>query len=257
MPIEPLIFRSLNDPHTQSSVAQAKSYRPRALDGSDDITLLPAAPAITEEDVNAAEERGYKAGFTAGEKEGRQIAEGEQYRIDKALNEALSALTPPLEAMIEQYNRHIAMQKAAIAPLALKIARKVAGQALHGNAAAQVESLAASCAEALLGEANIVITVHPGIAASLEARLRMRFANRDEPGEISIVSDEALAPADFRIQWKNGAVERDTQGLWEEIERHIEGMAQIASHEAQIFTLPGTDTGAMPPPPPAEGTSEF
>ena len=116
--------------------------------------------------------------------------------------------------------------------LALGIAKKVAGEALAINAAATVEEICLRCVSALLHEPKLSITVHESLAKTLEAKITGAAKSLQITGEIIVTGDAAIAPANCRIEWKNGAMVRDTETLWQQVEQVIGSMVASGAREA-------------------------
>lgn len=208
-----------------------------------DLPVLPAPPALTEADLRHAEQEGYRRGFLEGAKEGQMQAQSEQAEIDRQLTESVAQAAQKLGGMIAAYNAFVQEQRQQLPPLALAIARKVAGDALEANPGPLVESLALRCLERLLGEPEIVITVNSRLSDALEHRLITHFTGSSDPGEINIQSDPDLPAGDCRIEWRYGSAEHNTEELWRQMEAIIQNMAeagnipQAAPQEAAVPPL--------------------
>ncbi len=201
-------------------------------------------PPITEEDVKAAEQEGYRKGFLEGEREGRFSEQTQQAKISEELNEALRSVAGQVERVIMDYNQFVNQSRQMLGPLALAIAKKVAGDAMQSHAHLLVEQTASACVESLLGEANIHITVHPNLAPMLEERLIALFAHRQDPSEISIIGNDNMPVSDCRIEWKHGAAERNAEQIWQHMEKLIENMGETA--QRQPHDLPVTPDHPIP-----------
>ncbi len=197
-----------------------------------------APPPLTEADIRAAQEEGYRKGFLEGEREGQMAAQSEQAKVAQELRDSLTGMARHIEQLIHHYNLFVANAKVMLPPLALTLARKVAGDALKENALASIEQTIGSCLETMLGEAQIHVLVNSRIAGALEEKLISMFAHRQDPGEITITGDDAVPIGDCRLIWKQGYAERSTAQLWSELETLIEGMVDGAKREPPALPLP-------------------
>lgn len=198
----------------------------------------PAAPPpLTEADIRAAQEEGYRKGFLEGEREGQLAAQTEQAKVAQELRDSLTGMARHIEQLIQNYNMFVANAKAMLPPLALTLARKVAGDALQENALASIEQTIGSCLETMLGEAQIHVLVNSRVASALEEKLTSMFAHRQDPGEITITGDDAVPIGDCRLIWKQGHAERSTAQLWSEMENLIAGMVDSAHREPPALPL--------------------
>lgn len=202
----------------------------------EEAPLPPPPPSFSEAEMKQAEQDGYRKGFGEGEKEGKLIAQSAQAQADRAICDVLEPLTGNIQKLFDDYNAFVSTQKAALPPVALAIARKVAGKSLEGDPLPVIEQAVTACLDQLLGEPSITITVHESIATALETRIGEYFAGSQDPGEINIEGDADIAPTDCRIEWKKGGMARDTARLWQEMETIIQGIVAGALHEHHDIT---------------------
>lgn len=242
--IQPITLRNLGAPQ-----GEHEPFASRLSSFGEEAPAAPPPPAITEDDLKAAEQEGYRRGFLDGEREGRQIADGERFRNEKQLAQSLSALAEPIDAMLAHYHAHLRAQKQALPALALAIARKVAGKALEERALLELEPEIAACIETMLGEAHIVVTVHDELAPLLEEHLSARLSHRREPGEVSIIGDGTMPKSDFRIQWASGGAERDTEALWAKVEKLVSDLSDAAARAPDASLDVPEEAAALPAQP--------
>lgn len=184
----------------------------------------PPPPVFTEADIKNAEQEGYRKGFLEGTTDGRKQAEAEQDQQVRLMQQALEQTGRLMDKVIDDYNAYIAQQQAAMPKLALSIARKIAGKALNENALTLLESIVLPCVEKSLGSPQISITVNDTLAQRLEETLSTHFAGNHAPGEIAIHSDPDMQPGDCRVEWAGGALERNTNALWQQVEAIVDNM---------------------------------
>lgn len=199
----------------------------------------PPPPSFSEEQMKQAEQEGYRRGFMEGEAEGRKQMESVKFDIDRKLAETVQDLSAPLAAFAQQYKEFIIQQKTELPKLAYAIARRVADDALNENAFAVIEARVIKCLEEILGVPHVTIVVNAQLADALRERISAHFAHAEEPTEIVISGDDNLNLSDFRMVWKQGAAERDTDELWKRVEALVADLSVTERTDAQTeFSSP-------------------
>lgn len=234
MKLEPYFFRPLNADGT---------FAPGWLPPGAEQPVMPEAPpapTFSEEELKAAEDAGRQQGYLKGMEDGYAKAKAEHVQIDLELTEIVNQLTGQITDVLQQYHVFIAEQYRELPKLALAIAHKVAGAALEHDPSPMIEEMVQRSLKIVVGNPTLTVTVHPSVAEALEARLTASFAGNNDAGEVIILSDEALAPADCRITWENGGAERNTKGLWYEVESAL--IATMRDDGAPAIEAPQQDT---------------
>ena len=83
-------------------------------------------------------------------------------------------------------------------------------------------------------EPKLIITVHESLKETMETRLRALTAKLRVASDILVVGDSYIAPPNCRIEWKNGAMHRDTQELWQQVEQVIQSMVASSINDANV-----------------------
>jgi len=198
--------------------------------------LPPPPPTFSEDELQAAREEGYRRGFNDGEKKGLTFSESEMAIVDKNIHELMQPIAEQVVALFAHYDQFIVQQKQSMPSLAFIIAKKVAGEALQGNALANVEHVARQCIDRMLGEPELHIYVHPTLSDILEIKLTKYFASSHEPGDVLIHKDDALELSACRIEWKHGGLTYDPATILEEMERTAAGIAAAEAHMHEEIT---------------------
>lgn len=237
MRIEPINFRDFAT-EGQISVLGRKHHLPGGR-RKEEAPPPPPAPTFSEEQLKAAERESYKKGFVDGTKEGHQQAQTEQADVDRKLAETVEQFTTTLTPLLADYKQMILQLRQDLPKVALTIAKKAAGDALNENASAAIEHMALTCAQTMIGEPKIAITVHANLAATLEKKLQELKAKSGSATDFIITPSDTIALADCRVEWKHGAMERHTGQLWQEIEKAVASMsaAAVRDTEKQIEPL--------------------
>ncbi len=206
----------------------------------------PPPPTFSEDQVKGAERDAYQKGFIDGIVEGKNQAEMIQAEVDRALSATVEAFNNHLAPMFAIYREMLVQQAKLLPQIAQTIAKKVAGDALSQNAYATIEEICLRCVNAMMHEPKLFITVHESMAKTLEEKIAHASKSLQISGEITINGDANIAPPNCRIEWKNGAMIRDVDQLWEQVEQVVASMSATDERDAsalcdqleQIITQP-------------------
>lgn len=210
----------------------------------------PPPPVFSEEQMLVAERDGYKKGFAAGEKEGRQQEQSEQSAVNLQLTGMLEQFVRSVSPVFEHYRQMVTQLQTDIPGVALAIARKAAGAALDANAETLVSDMTMRACETLITEPELTIVAHESMADTLEHKLQELAQRLPAATRIVIVRDPNMPRPDCRIEWANGSMERVTSGIWKDIDRAVDNMEIINAREtaAQMETLQTEIFTANEPP---------
>lgn len=239
MSISPLSFREFGLENVEFvSRPKAKPFLPHGARIKEEATPPPPPPPPTysEDELKAAERDSYQKGFLEGINEGKNQAQNEQADIDKGLTLLVESFSAHYRPMFALYREMLKHQAGLLPQMALQIAKKVAGDALSKNAYAQVEEICLRAMNAVSHEPQLIVTVHESFKATLEAKIRNQGGNIQNIDEIIVVGDASIAPENCRIEWKNGAMVRDTQALWQQVEQLVGSMVASAGSEAEALS---------------------
>lgn len=232
--VEPLNFKELTGAGLSARPAAMKRFTSSGKPKEDVPPPPPPPPTYSADDLKAAEREGYKKGFSEGVTEGQNQAQSEQASIERQLSETAAQFVQQITPLFESYKHMMLEMKRDLPKVSMAIARKVAGDALAANAEAVVCDVALRCAESMLSEPRLLITVHGSLAATLEQKLGQLAQRLQAATQISVVADDALPTADCRIEWKHGAMQRNTAELWQQIEKAIAGLSAGAQRDTTM-----------------------
>jgi flagellar assembly protein FliH len=237
MTIAPFSFREFGASEVEHvSAASPRPFLPTGRKPKEEAAPPPPPPpTFSEEELKGAERDGYQKGFIDGIVEGKNQAESTQAEVDRVLSATVEAFSNHLDPMFSIYREMLVQQAKLLPQIAQTIAKKVAGESLTSNAYTSIEEICLRCVNAMFHEPKLLITVHESMAGTLEAKIAHATKSMQSSGEISIVGDANIAPPNCRIEWKNGAMIRDTEQLWQQIEQVIASMS--ASDEREASTL--------------------
>jgi flagellar assembly protein FliH len=165
--------------------------------------------------------------YAADEVEGIRndaLAAGRQAALAEATHAqavALTAIARSASVLIEQFDRQISEIRQESAALALVIARKLAGEALSIAPHTDLERFLGECLHKLHREARLVVTVTPLNADHLRNRIEEIVDQNGFAGRVIVMPDPSMGPADCRIEWADGGIERNLDTAFEAIEEQV------------------------------------
>lgn len=232
MLISPLNFREFDSGSISGGDAKKKIFSSKKTK-EEQAEAPPPPPSFSEEELNAAKRDAYQQGFLEGIKEGNAQAQNEHAEIDRIVQESLENFVKSINPIFSSYISHCSKLKQNMPPLALAIAKKVAGEALAKDYSEILENIATQCAAAMITEPEINITVNPRLSDSLAARLQKISNHEKYASNIHILSDESKPVSDYLIEWQDGSIERKTERLWQQMDKAIENMLAAIRHEPE------------------------
>lgn len=234
MTIAPFSFRDFGASEGElNSSNSPKTFLPTGRYKKEEVPPPPPPPpTFSEEELKTAERDGYQRGFIDGIVEGKNQAENTQAEINRTLTTTVETFRQHLAPMFAIYREMLVQQAALLPQIAHSIAKKVAGEALAQDAYANIEAICLRCVNAMLHEPKLLITVHASMARTLEEKITAAAKTLQVVGEITINGDANIAPSNCRIEWKNGAMIRDTEHLWQQVEQVVASMTASGEREA-------------------------
>jgi len=236
MQISPLTFREFDSAALPAKEIRKKPFATQKKE--EEPEAPPPPPTFSEEQLHEAERDAYKRGFLEGTKEGHATAQGEHSEVQRILMEGLENFITSVVPIFDQYRKHCQQMRMDMPTLALAIARKIAGEALSEPAQYIVDEAAKHCAEALISEPEITIMINPRLAEALAFKLKQIGSREKIADNITIIPEEAIDVSNYRIEWKNGSIERSTEKLWQQTDKAINNMiAAIAGEPEEQLDL--------------------
>ena len=174
-----------------------------------------------KEDVAAANADGYAAGHAAGLEEARQ-------EIARLEAQALECFARELTAFKAAHENALPAFGREALELALAIGRAIAPKLMERAPLVEIEGLVGACMSQIMGEARIVIRVHPSLIDALGARIDTTTKKLGFDGAVILLEDDAIAPGDCRVEWPDGGATRDAAAVTADIEATLGRMLDAA-----------------------------
>ncbi|MGB0694372.1 MAG: flagellar assembly protein FliH [Rhodospirillaceae bacterium] len=175
----------------------------------------PPPEMFTVAQIEAAREEGYIGGHTAALDEASAATE----------RMAAMALTEISQGIMRLRDDQLALQNQITADavrLVRVITRKMMPATAEQGAAEEISALVADLIPQVMEQPRLSVRVHPDIAANVRDRLEGLVRDIGYEGKVSVMADHQMPPANGRIDWGDGGVERDTERQWQDIEAAID-----------------------------------
>jgi flagellar assembly protein FliH len=193
----------------------------------------PPPPTFSEEQLAIAKRDAYQEGFLAGIQDGIKQTQSEQADVEKLLMERLEKFAESISPIFESYKAHCKQLKNDMPPLALAIAKKVANVAIQNDHEAVIDAATHTCAEAMISEPNVTITINESLAGALSTKLQTLSGKVPASAHIEVLASAELPHGDYKIEWKNGGIERSRETLWQQLDKAIGNMLATIENEKE------------------------
>lgn len=206
-------------------------------------------PTFSEEEVEQARAEG----FDAGKEEGRrEAADATEQKLLETVETACAKLADVYNTQTEA-NREIGREMISVATA---IAKKMFPDLNARNALGEVERVVQETLKAVTEEPRIQIMVNPELREPLSERLSTMTHRAGFEGKVFVNPDPAMQLGDCRIEWSNGAAVRDSEEMWQMIDKIIEeNLHDIPDDETEDDGT-SEENRAEPAPAPAEDADE-
>jgi flagellar assembly protein FliH len=177
------------------------------------------APSYAEEDLEAARTQAHAAGHAAGLAEGRHAAEAE---AEQALTDALDRLAAGLETLAAGEAKAREARDRESLELCVGLLRRLFPALARKHGQGEIEQVFQDALERLRDEPRVVVRCADRHLDSLKERVDGLAARLGFEGRVVLLADETMQPGDARVEWADGGVERDSERLWQDVERAVE-----------------------------------
>ena len=193
-----------------------------------DLAPEPIEPAYSFSDLQEARAQAATSARAALQAE---IADSHQMVVGLALGEIcqmMGDVRHTAEALAETHT-------AALSVLLVRLLRTALPAACAHYGASEAAAMLLALRPALLAEPQVCVQLHPTIADALVADIAAMQSAL--PGNVLLIPNAAMAPADVRVSWQDGCAVRDTRALLAAID--------VALGDAGLFTDQGAISHAV------------
>ena len=166
----------------------------------------PIEPTFTQTQLEAACAKAREEGHQAGLSEASASAEGRLAAAAEALAAGLAALV----AREDEIRR--AAETRAVELLRVVTAKAVPALA-RKEPLAELEAMVIDCLREAAEEPRLVLRVPPDLFEPMRRRLDAITHGHGFAGKFVLLVDDSIGPADGRLEWADGGVERNTRRL--------------------------------------------
>lgn len=196
-------------------------------------------PTFTQEQLDAEKQASYEAGMQAGQK---SMMEDQQQYMNALLSQIEQRLSHVVEENLGEWQRQLAQ----LQEIALVITRKIMPSYVEKHGLGEIESVVAKVLSEVSREPRLVFRVNEQLFDEISAKINAIASQQAYAGKVVILGDPEIGTSDCRIEWADGGIERNTQLLWESIERV---MSEAQSFEASMMAPLANESQTAPEPP--------
>jgi flagellar assembly protein FliH len=159
----------------------------------------PATPAEIAQKIAEAEQRAYRNGYDAAQREAK--AESDR-RAAQALEEISAAIKGVASRVAAVETR---METEAV-DVAVAVARKLCGDLIDAEPLAQVTGLVRECFSHLVATPHLVVRIHESLYEDAHGRIEKLAKQSGFEGRLVILAEPEIVKGDCRIEWADGGV---------------------------------------------------
>jgi flagellar assembly protein FliH len=149
--------------------------------------------------------------------------------IEARIAASLEATAGLLGQVAAAQHRKLAEHERATASLAAAIFARLAPSLARRTALDDIATLVSRSIAEAIDEPRIVLRVSHELFEPVRSRIAPLADRSGYPGKLVILADDALGPADVRVEWADGGAERDLAHLIRDIESTIQRLIDTGS----------------------------
>jgi len=218
MRVEPFIFRDLGgkesvDPNNTTNIPLNDNSNNPNNEGNTEAVEEIVEITYTEDDIISAKNQGIQEGIQQGK--------SESIEIDKQLIASLTDFSNKVEGLFNAHHNIIAVEKEITTQASVDIAHKMTliypDEAIMESIKIMVDDIY----ETVITKPKIVISAHNNLQEKLDEYIGNIFNKDRYSGFIDIKYSADIPINDFSIKWHDGGIQRDSEKIWQEIEKII------------------------------------
>lgn len=186
-------------------------------------TTVSVEPVYSAADLAEARRTGHAAGYTEGYAAAAESTAMTRTSVLAALSERLSAARADLDAMMATQLDEVTHATLAVVSACLPVLCEHAGTQ-------DLMTVLQDLLPSLVGEPELVVTVHPDQAASVSQELGA-ILGKNTPLEVQ--TSPSMGRSDVDIAWRSGSAKRNTRALRREVTQMLR--RSLRSHAAPLI----------------------
>ncbi|ABE41065.1 FliH/SctL family protein [Rhodopseudomonas pseudopalustris] len=168
--------------------------------GAPDKAREKAAAAVElAQQVAAAEQRGYQAGFAQAQREVQAEAERRSAAALEQIARAMQSIFAGIGAV------EIRMETEAV-EVAVAAARKLCTELIAAEPLAEITALVGECFRQLVSTPHLVVRISDSLYEAARERIELLAKQSGFAGRLVLLSDPEIAGGDCKIEWADGGV---------------------------------------------------
>lgn len=220
--------------------------------------LPPPPPTFSEEELEAAKTAAYEEGQAAG------LAQAKQ-ELESHIVAALHTITGQLAVLHDRQSLANEVTAAELAKITGDIIAKLLPDYHSKYGADEIVALVKTCLAPLEDTGRVTIKVSSDIKEDMAERLEQAKIESGFLGQLVVLGDPSLGPADVRLDWGQGGAERNAEQTWQLIEEaiaHATGQGNAQADELAASPTPadeqaeGPETEPEPTDKPSQATDQ-
>jgi flagellar assembly protein FliH len=158
-----------------------------------------ASTAEIAEQIAAAEARGHRTGFDAGQREAKADS-------DRRSALALEAIGTAIRTIATGFSGIEGRMESEAVNVAVSVARKLCSELVAREPLAEVAALVSDCFRHLVSTPHLVVRINDQLYDAARERIEAIAKQSGFQGRLVILAEPDIAGGDCRIEWADGGV---------------------------------------------------
>ena len=159
----------------------------------------PATPAELAQKMAAAEARGYRDGFDAGQREAKAES-------DRRAALALEEIGIGIEAIARRFSGIETRMETEAVDVAVAAARKLCSELIAAEPLGAITGLVSDCFSHLVSTPHLVVRINEALYEPAREQIERLAKRSGFEGRLVILAEPEIATGDCRIEWADGGV---------------------------------------------------
>jgi len=171
------------------------------------VTLKP-------EQYDALKQESYDSGFAAG-------CQVTQDQHQKWITKTLHGLDKNITAVFADIQSFYQEQDSRIRQITLTIAKKVLADFTARHGLEEIQKVLSDALTEMVHEPRLVVRVHQDQFDAINTYISDMAVKKAYSGKVVVLADSDIPLGDCRVEWADGGLERNTQAVWNGVEKII------------------------------------
>jgi flagellar assembly protein FliH len=167
--------------------------------GAPDKSREKATAAEVAQKVAAAEQRAYRDGFDAGQREAKAES-------DRRSALALEEIKVGMQGIAARFAGIETRMETEAVDVAVAVARKLCSELIAAEPLAEIEGLVRDCFSHLVSTPHLVVRINASLYDAARERIERLAKQCGFEGRLVILAEPEIATGDCRIEWADGGV---------------------------------------------------